>query len=152
MSSVLVNAFKMVRGNAPLPEILAEIAEVIGHNSALKVAHRYRGTKLRVPKYANRRPDSHPIIRLIGRDHAVKLGAFLSGDTINVPVGPFNQSVEQLYQFSKLRKNGHSVERAAHTVKIHGRTGTRWEALIRDGQITNNDLAAYGKLIGDDWS
>ncbi|MEI7606694.1 MAG: hypothetical protein WCJ64_04855 [Rhodospirillaceae bacterium] len=152
MSLLLVQAFKMVRGKAPLPKVLAEIAEVAGHENALKIARKHGGAVLRVPVREATLDDAHPIVRLIGREAALRFCFRFSCERVRVPIGPFHHGIHLLYEFAKLRKNGHSIAKASHEVRVHPRTGTRWEALISGGTITNNDFAAYGRLIGDDWN
>ena len=152
MSLVLVKSFKMVRNKSLLPEDLRNIADVVGLDVALKIARKYGGTELRIPVREGALTDDHPIVRLIGRDVADKLCFRFSAERIRVPIGPFHHSVHRLYEFAKLRKNGVSLAKASHEVRVHPRTGTRWEALISSGAISNNDFAAYGRFIGDDWN
>ena len=68
----------------PLPEKLAEIAEVAGREAALDLALHMRGTRLHVPSPANLGAD-HPLARAVGLIAARLIADRFKGESIYVP-------------------------------------------------------------------
>lgn len=69
--------------DAPLPATLAEIARIIGRDAALKVALKYGGGRLSIPRKPRKGGD---LEATIGTDAAGKLCKAYPGDRLLIPL------------------------------------------------------------------
>jgi hypothetical protein len=150
MSLCIVGKFKMVRGLAPLPPVLEEIAELCGLDVSIKIAFNLGGRSFYFPCGGNKLADTSPLVAAVGADNARKIVSRFS-DRADIPCGPFTASALNLYRFAKARHCGDTMARACRCANTTERNGRRWNALIESGAITNNDFIAFGKAIGDEW-
>ena len=74
-------------GNAPLPGVLAEIAEVAGHDAAVALSLAYGGDWLHVPgpAYLAAHPE-HRLIAWLGADAAALVATRMAGGSVYVPI------------------------------------------------------------------
>lgn len=121
---------------ALLPRKLAEVAELIGVQGAVKLANAYGGTELYIP--ANMSAE-HPIAQAIGHGQALLLSETYGNDYIDVPLGhAWRRAVRNLAMVSA-RKRGESQSDVARQYGMTTR-GVRMierkcEADDEDGQI-----------------
>jgi hypothetical protein len=111
--------------SAPLPELLAEIAEVAGLPAALAICDARGGQRVYFPARA---PDGHWLVELVGRETADVLCAHFrstarGGIELLVPMGP-----QKRIRFEAAVRAGHSVPRAAAMAGVHVRHARRWQA------------------------
>ena len=71
---------------APLPGVLAEIAEVAGREAALELAIAWGGTDIHVPKpeHLTRNPQ-HPLARLLNFGRAARIARRFGGGQVYLP-------------------------------------------------------------------
>jgi hypothetical protein len=63
-------------------ELLSEVAQLIGTEPALVFARRFGGRRLYIPRH----PEAdHPIVRCVGPERALILGAALGGESFAIP-------------------------------------------------------------------
>ncbi len=78
-----------MRGTAPLPGVLAEIAEIAGRDTALEIAMAHGGERLHIPRPAfvlGARGETHPLTLLLGREVAGRIAGRLGGNSIYIPM------------------------------------------------------------------
>lgn len=75
-----------VSANPPLPGVLAEIAEVAGHEAAVKVALEWGGRDVHIPKpgHLKRRPTHHLVV-LLGSRAASAVAVRVGGGSTYIP-------------------------------------------------------------------
>lgn len=130
-----------------MPSVLEEIAEVLDRDAALRIGLRYGGQK---PYFSMELTERHPlVIAAGGQDQARRIAHLFMGE-VCIPLTPFLSSAKNLYRFARMRRDGMKIAPASHALAISERTARRWERLL-EGAISNNDLIAYGKAIGDEW-
>lgn len=67
----------------PLPQLLAEIADRLGREAALKLAKKLGGQRVRVPKHPR---VSSPLVEAVGMETALALADLYGGELVIVPM------------------------------------------------------------------
>ncbi|MBU2714361.1 hypothetical protein [Zooshikella harenae] len=62
--------------------VLHELAEVIGHDAAIRLGQHLGGTRLYIP---HQMTDSHALVALLGLEQAQKLSNYYQGEHIELP-------------------------------------------------------------------
>lgn len=125
--------------NGALPDILAEIADVVGADAAWAILRACGGTRITIPA----RPDAdHWLSRLIGYEAAQKLGRhFAVGSpdgretglhAVVLPLGPNSMQRVAQRRLAEEIKAGKSVRSAAREVGVHERTAWRVAAKVKN--------------------
>ena len=75
----------MSEGEAVLPGVLAEIAEIAGRDAALKLALAEGGKSIHVPQPGHLQP-AHPLCRATGPGAAKKIARQFAGESLYIPM------------------------------------------------------------------
>ena len=75
-----------VSGDSPLPGVLAEIADVAGHEAAIKMALEWGGREIHIPKPAHLKGrTTHRLVVLLGPEAASAVAARVGGGSTYIP-------------------------------------------------------------------
>lgn len=105
--------------SAKLDGWLAEVAEAIGTDVALKLARECGGTEV----YLSPRPRAgSPVVKAVGFATAQRMGEIFGHGRQLVPLGPFNTLKRRRELIARARDEGASVPQAARQAGAHMRT------------------------------
>jgi hypothetical protein len=122
----------MLMDHAPLPDLLARIAEIIGEDAAMLVAQEWGGRYLYIPREF--RP-THRLVELIGADRARAMWSAIGHGTVLIPMGPCAGAAARRKIARSAMEDGKSRAQAAKIAGIHVRTAHRLGAKKkRDGR------------------
>lgn len=116
---------------APLPSLLAQLAELVGEDAALLVSEEWGGRYLYIPKEF--RP-THRLVELLGEERARKMWHAVGHGPVLVPMGPHAGAVERREIASRAIDDGKSREQAAKIAGVHVRTVHRIAKRRRDAR------------------
>ncbi|MFN3883252.1 MAG: hypothetical protein ACK4Q4_00660 [Rhodocyclaceae bacterium] len=102
---------------AILPAALAQIAEIAGREAALRLAFRYGGSRVYIP----RQFEGSEIVQIVGAEAAKALAGHFGGESIAVPIG------KKALAFW-LDEQGWSKEKIAVELRVDRTTVHRWLA------------------------
>lgn len=114
-----------------LPDTLAEIADVIGVDAALRLADARGGGRVTIP---SRAPEGHWLVGLIGREAADQLCAHFRtlspegaarGVELDLPRGPTGTLASARRRIAQAMADGASAEAAARHAGMSRRTAYR---------------------------
>lgn len=129
----------MTRSGWPdLPQLLAEIADVVGIDAALAIAEAKGGQAVSIP---SRMADDHWLVRAIGRDKALALshhfGSGVRRVQLEVPLGPSGSYLADRRRRARLVREalaeGTTANEAARRAGITRRSVHRQKARGSDG-------------------
>ncbi|WP_341893865.1 helix-turn-helix domain-containing protein [Ferrovibrio terrae] len=98
-----------------LPAALANIAEIAGREAALRLAFKYGGSRVYIPK----KYLGSDIAQLLGNESARALAKHYGGESISIPIG------KKALAFW-LAEQGQAVEEIARTLRVDRTTVHRW--------------------------
>ena len=70
-----------------LPDLLADVVELLGEGPMLRLAHEFGGTQIYVPQAARIGPE-HPLARSLGLANAQRFAGAFGPGHLTVPLGP----------------------------------------------------------------
>ncbi len=117
---------------APLPPVLAQIADVVGEEAALKIATLRGGTQVYIPPVVA--PD-HWLAQAIGHGPANDLADALTaglgiGQRVNLPLGPAGHRAQMQEQLDAMIAKGYSEREIALTTRFSASTIRRRRARL----------------------
>ncbi|MBB4302333.1 Mor family transcriptional regulator [Rhodobium orientis] len=121
-----------------LPALLAEFAEEIGLEGALKIAEARGGQQVYLPSSVS---DDHWLSELVGRPAAEKLCrryCARGGINLVIPLGPAGHRSKARRRLFKALAEGKSVSETVRASGVHERTVYRAKARLKDD--TQGDL------------
>jgi len=119
---------------APLPKFLNNIANIVGRETALRLARRYGGQYVFFPMAQTLTPE-HPLSKVIGYDNAFAISQklFPAGVMIYVPRAANVIAAEAIW---KLLLRGYSIPQTARACRVSARTVYRHkQRLIKKGLL-----------------
>lgn len=120
------------RERLQLPGILGRIEHLTSTDVAVAVARQYGGLRMYVPR---RLADDHPLIKLIGRPHAVTLCEHLGGTRIEVPAG---RAAVRYHEARRRRRLGESCASIARALQLtHGHVRSLVADIVPEGSEGN---------------
>jgi DNA-binding NarL/FixJ family response regulator len=125
--------------SAPLPQILAEVAEIAGLDAALRLAQARGGRRLYVPQKPT--PD---FVAEIGEPAALALSKLYANETISVPLGPTGAVKQAKRAVHEALARGLSAGDAARVAGVTERTVYNHRARRRAEQDSRQ-----GRLFDD---
>lgn len=115
---------------APLPTLLAELAQAFGEPTALALAKLSGGRRLYVP----RTPDPlHPLVKALGTEAARWLGQRFGGEFIDVPLGPTSERARRGASAQAMLAEGRSIAETAQATGLSRRAVADHRRRLRDG-------------------
>lgn len=99
--------------------ILAEIAEVTDIETAMRLAARFGGTHIEIPKKPS---DKSPLTQAVGLEAAKIISKKLGHGRLLIPMGPARGEAARRMQVAKMLDKGESVTIAARSAGVHERT------------------------------
>lgn len=103
----------------PLPEVLAEIAEVAGSDAAWQLAAARGGRDITIPK--NGDPPAW-LVDLVGKEAAGRICQHYRSNHVFRVLIPLGSAIERQRRFADGMAQGLSVERTAGLLGVHKRT------------------------------
>ena len=111
-----------------LPPLVAELAEVVGHDAAMRLVERYGGWRLYVPATLG---DDHELVALIGRAAADRLVERYATDALWLPLCTAG---ERAARHDEIRRRRAAGERAESLAREYGFTVRHVNRIIAQGR------------------
>jgi len=125
-----------LKSSVKLSGVLAEIADLLGTEAAIKIATARGGTTIFIPANPD---DEHWLVMLLGRDTATALckhyatyGSRGFGTRIHIPFGPTSTREAKAALVRSLIRDGKSSTEIALTAHVSERTVFRQKQMMRE--------------------
>jgi len=125
-----------LKNSVKLPGVLAEIADLIGTEAAIKIATARGGTTIIIPANPD---DGHWLVTLLGHDSTIALckhyatyGNRACGARVHIPFGPTSTRETKTALVRSLIRDGKSSTEIALTAHVTERTVFRQKQMMKE--------------------
>jgi hypothetical protein len=128
-----------------LPELLQELADLIGLQMAWRLAEVKGGQSVFIPKVI---PEDHWLADIVGLDNARLIAAYITtgaGVTVMIPKGEAVSRAKKLALVKKMIEGGASANQIAAAANITQRHVFRQKAALK-GRLHNRQLDLFASL------
>lgn len=117
-------------GADALPDLLADLVDLVGAPAAAALARDFGGVRLYLPSQARLRAD-HPLVRSVGAEAARRIVDRFGGGPLEVPLGPHARTAALARAIRQRLLAGQSEAQIARACGVHIRTVRRHRAALR---------------------